>query len=300
MRALLLSLTLCLVLVAPAGALTRDQIFGIGDVKDPRAFTEKRFKALRATSVRTIIDWDLARTPGFERDRMDAWYEGAVDAGLDPLVTFQGFNQKRRPAVGSYKAAFAAALKRWPAVREWQAWNEANHVGEPITYRHPERAAAYAKAMERTCRRCTIVPLTYVLSNTISNQRWLDRWLAAYGRTPRIWALHTYGDANHFNYNLLKRFIRLHPKGRIWITETGGLATFQDKLGFNLRRQRRATRWAFREALRFRRRVDRMYYWQWYGAVRPRKVGWDSGLVDAAGQPRPAFHEALRQRFKRR
>ena len=299
MRALLI-LTFCLALAAPAQALTRNQVFGIGDIKDPAAFSDPRFKALDVGSVRLIADWDVARTKGFERDRVDAWFHGAVAAGVDPLLTFQGFAQKRGPTVRQYTAAFKAARKRWPAIREWQAWNEANHIGEPVTYRHPERAAAYAKAMERACRRCTIVPLTYVLSETTASARWLERWLRAYGHTPRIWALHTYGDANHFTFALLAHFLALHPRGRVWITETGGLATFSDRLGYDLARQRRATKWAFAEALRFSRRVDRMYYWGWSGSPRPRRAGWDSGLVDVHGQSRPALREALRQRFKRR
>lgn len=301
---LLLSLSLAYTAVAcvsaPALALTKRQIFGIGDVKDPAAFRDPHLRALRPQAARMIADWNVARTPGEERDRLDAWYQGALDAHLKPLLTFQGVKTSQVPSVAEYTSAFGAALRRWPRIREWQAWNEANHVGESVTFKHPSRAAGFAKAMERRCPRCTIVPLTYVVSNSRQSRRWLRAFLRAYGRTPRIWALHTYGDANHFEYRLLERFLRVHPKGRVWITETGGLAKFSHYLPYDLKRQRRATRVAFEEALHFRSRVDRMYYWQWYGAVQPRKVRWDSGLVTYDGKLRPAYREAKKMRFKRR
>ena len=69
---------------------------------------------------------------------------------------------------------------------------------------------------------------------------------------------------------------------------------------YNLARQQYATRSVFQAALRYRSRVDRMYWWQWRGASTPRAVRWDSGLLDAAGRPRPAYRIALHQRFLRR
>ncbi len=304
MPRLLLTLSLACAAVGgwalPASALTKDQVFGIGDVKDPAAFQDPRLKRLRPTSARRVVDWDVARTPGVARDGLDAWYQAVLDAGLEPLVTLQAFEASRTPTVAEYEAAFGAALERWPRIREWQAWNEANHIGEPATYRRPARAAAYAKAMERLCPTCTVVPLTYVLSESVRSRRWLRKFLKAYGRTPRIWAVHAYGDPNHFTFRLLASFLRAHPRGRVWITETAGLASFQDKLAYNLRRQRKATRFAFREAVRFRSRVDRMYYWGWHGASPRGNFGWDSGLLSPSGSPRPAYYAALRYRFKRR
>ena len=297
MRTLLAALLALACLAPPAHGLARNQIFGIGDIKHPRAFESPWFKRLKPGSVRYIADWNIARTKGPDRARLDAWYNAALDAGIDPLVTFHG---RHAPSIPQYTRAFGAALRRWPGIREWQAWNEANHVSEPVTYRYPARAAKYAKAMERRCPRCTVIPLTYVLSNKASSDAWMARFLAAYGRDPDVWAVHAYGDANRFQFNLLKRFLRLHPTGKVWITETAGLAKFRGNLRFDLQRQKRATKWAFDEALAFRDRVDRMYYWQWRGAEKPRRVPWDSGLLDAAGNPRPAYKVALKERFRRR
>jgi hypothetical protein len=237
---------------------------------------------------------------GTERARVDAWYAQARAAGLKPLLSFQGFKQRRAPSVAAYGRAVRAAVARWPEIREWQAWNEANHVTQPATYRHPRRAAGYAKALERACPGCTVLPVTLQLSESTRTRRWLAAFLRAYGHTPRIWAVHGYSDANRYTFTRLTAFLRAHPRGRVWITETGALAKFAGTFPFDLARQQRATRYVFRAAVRFRSRIDRLYWWQWRGAARPRRVRWDSGLLDALGRPRPAYRTALAYRFRRR
>src|SRR6476659_3910587 len=297
-----IALICCLVLgvlAAPASALTTRQVFGIGNVGDPSTLTDPHLLRLKPTATRFIADWNVARKRGAERDRVDAWYEAAQAAGLRPLLSFQGFNERHAPSVPTYARAVRAAIARWPRIREWQAWNEANHVTQPATYRHPERAARYAKALERACPRCTVLPITVQISNAGPTRRWIARFLRAYGHTPKIWAVHGYSDANRYTYTRLAGFLREHTRRRVWITETGALAKFAAAFPYDLARQRRATSFVFRAALRFRSRVDRLYWWQWRGDARPRRVRWDSGLVDAAGKPRPAYRSALTWRFRR-
>jgi hypothetical protein len=301
-----LILLVCLACVAPAasagpaGALTARQIFGIGNVGDAARLSDSRLQRLEPKATRFIADWDVARTPGSERDRVDAWYEQSRAAGLRPLLSFQGFKQRRAPSVARYGRAVRAAVARWPQIREWQAWNEANHSTQPATFRHPVRAAGYAKALERACRACTVLPVTLQVSNSSRTERWLERFLRAYGRTPRIWAIHGYSDANRYTFKRLAAFLRAHPHGRVWITETAALAKFASTFPYDLARQRRATSYVFRAAIRYRSRVDRLYWWQWRGDRRPRRVRWDSGLLDAAGRPRPAYRAALIWRFRTR
>ncbi len=289
-----------LALPAPAGALTRKQIFGIGDVR-LTSFKERRLKALRPRAVRMNADWNVARSPGWERQRVDLWYHNALAAHLKPLLSFQGFDRRRIPSVRAYKRAAKAAMRRWPRIRDWQAWNEANHASQPATYRHPARAARYAKALERIrCRRCTILPITMVVGMSPTNRRWIARFLKVYGKTPRIWALHTYADTNRLTSSRLRSFVRRYRRGRIWITEAGGWARYDRGWRYSLKRQRRVARFTFRQALEFRSRVDRLYWWEWRGQRHPRRAHWDSGLVDHRGKPRPAYYAAKNQRFVRR
>jgi hypothetical protein len=294
---------IALAATAPAaGALVPRQVFGIGNVgPDPQAtFADPALEALRPRATRLIADWNVARTPGPERDRVDTWVHAATQARLQPLVSFQGFKSRRAaPTVRQYRLAVRAAIRRWPAVRQWQAWNEANHPTQPATYRHPRRAARYALALEAECWTCTVLPVTLQISRSTATLRWTAEWLDEYGHAPRIWALHGYSDANRATYDRLSSFLRTHRRGRVWITETGALAKFARTFPFDLKRQRRVTRYVFGAATRFRGRVDRLYWWQWRGAARPRHARWDSGLLDARGRPRPAYAAALAHRFAR-
>lgn len=280
---------------APAHALLPRQVFGIGNTAELSA---PRLKALKPGATRINAPWNVALHKGYDRTRVDVWYQQAQAAGLDPLLSFQG-KGTRAPSAGRFRHAFLAALRRWPRVGEWQTWNEGNHNSQPVTWKHPERAARYARVMERACPRCTVLPITIVLSDGSPTQWWLRHWLKAYGRTPKIWAVHDYGDVNRGGTSRMRHFIQRHPRGRIWVTETGAFAKFSAEWPYSLARQKRYTPLVFRSALRHSDRVDRIYWWEWRGQAKPRRAHWDTGLVDALGRPRPAYFAALRARFRR-
>jgi hypothetical protein len=291
---LLLAVLGCLLAAAPARALGPHQVFGIGNTSELLA---PKLKALKPGATRIIAPWNVALHSSEDRARVDNWYAVAQAAGLDPLLSFQGKLGLKAPSVARFRRGFLAALRRWPRVGEWQTWNEGNHNSQPVTWKHPARAAHYALAMERACPRCTVLPVTIVLSDQRPTQWWIRNWLAAYGKTPSIWAVHDYGDVNRGGTSRLRHFIQRHPRGRIWITETGAFARFTDEWPFSLSRQKRITPLVFREALAHRNRVDRLYWWEWRGHVRGAR--WDTGLLDVFGRPRPAYYAALKARFRR-
>ncbi len=296
MRRLLSATVLaCLLLSADAGALVPRQVFGIGNTTD---FTAARLRALQPRATRLNTPWNVALHEGYARDRVDNWYRLALAAGLDPLLSFQGTGDEKVPSVARYRTAFRAALKRWPRMGEWQTWNEGNHSSQPVTWKHPQRAARYAKAMEQSCPRCTVLPITIVLSDGSPTKWWIAHFLKTYGKTPKIWAVHNYGDVNRGGAGRLKHFIAAHRRGRIWITETGAFAKFANLWPYSLRRQARRAAFAFRSALHFRTRVDRVYWWEWRGQFSPRRAHWDTGLVDALGKPRPVYFRVLKERFR--
>jgi hypothetical protein len=279
---------------APAHALVPRQVFGIGNTIE---FTAPRLQALKPHAARLIGPWDVALHRDGERERVDTWYRLALAAGLDPLFGFQG-RDATVPTVGRFRRAFLAALRRWPRMGEWQTWNEGNHPSQPVTWRHPRRAARFAKTMERACPRCTILPITTILSDQAPTRRWIHRWLDEYGKTPAIWAVHDYGDVNRGGTSRIRNFIAAHPRGRIWVTETGAFAKYDVEWPFSLKRQKRYTPLVFRSALRHRDRIDRVYWWEWRGRAKPSDSNWDTGLVDALGRPRPAYFAALKARFR--
>jgi hypothetical protein len=279
---------------ARADALARHQVFGIGNTSELLA---PRLEALKPGATRIIAPWNVALHANQDRARVDNWYAMAQAAGLDPLLSFQGKLGLKAPSVARFRSAFVAALRRWPRVGEWQTWNEGNHNSQPVTWKHPERAAHYARAMERACPRCTVLPITIVLSDGSPTQWWIKKWLRAYGRTPAIWAVHDYGDVNRGDSSRIRHFIQRHPRGRIWVTETGAFARFTNLWPYSLARQRRITPLVFRSALAHKNRIDRLYWWEWRG--HPRGARWDTGLMDVFGQPRPAYFAALKARFQR-
>lgn len=285
-----------LIAVAPAHALLPRQVFGIGNTLELSA---PKLTALKPGATRILAPWNVALRKSADRQRIDVWYHAALDANLDPLLSFQGVGQGPAPAVGQFRRAFLAALHRWPRMGEWQTWNEGNHPSQPVTWKHPRRAARYAKAMERACPRCTVLPITTILSDQAPTQLWIKRWLDEYGHAPAIWAVHDYGGVNRGDTSRLRHFIQRHRRGRIWVTETGAFATFSDEWPYSLKRQKKYAALPFRSALRYANRIDRVYWWEWRGRFKPAKAHWDSGLVDALGRPRPAYFAAKRARFQR-
>jgi hypothetical protein len=126
---------------------------------------------------------------------------------------------------------------------------------------------------------------------------WIRSFVKAYGRVPRIWGLHTYGDANRRSNSRLARFVKAWPSGKIWITETATWEHFADTFTPSTARQAQLVPWAFRPALSYPRRVDRLYWYQWRGPSSA-NARWDSGLLDSDGTLRPVYEAVKRERFR--
>jgi hypothetical protein len=290
--------------VASAGALTRHQVFGISNITD-RDLNSKYLKRLKPKATREIADWDVARHAGPARDRVDVWYQSAIKHHLQPLLSFGGFKRHKAPTVHGYSKGVKAAIRRWPRIHQWQAWNEANNRTQPIVNHHPARAARYAKALDKAVRHYRkhrhdkTLPVTIVLSYSRYTHNWLNAFVRAYGKTPKIWAIHGYSDANRFSYRRMRAFTSWFPKGKIWITETGALAYYKNGFKYSLHRQKKAVKLVFGQAMKWRSRVQRLYWWQWRGSKRPYPKGvyWDSGLMYSSGHPRPAYKAVKYWRF---
>jgi len=300
--ALLAALLLALAL-APVGAsaLTTRQIFGVGDQNDGAGmFDDPLFTALKPSATRYIANLADATTPGRDRDRLDDWYRGASAKGLRMLISLQKLNSTVAPTDAQYARAFRAFLQRYPMVREYSAFNEANHRSQP-TYRRPERAARYDVLAHRACPSCTIVDLTIVVGyeNDLGYVRRFLRALPPLRRRHVIYGLSTYSDTNRGSNRRVRRFMKAVPKGLVWFTEAAAWAQFVPPTWrYDLRRQARATKAVFAQAMRYRRRVTRLYWYEWRGSALPAER-WDSGLLNPDGSPRPAYDVALRERFRR-
>ena len=299
-------------LLVAAGGWTADSAsaavsLGFGD-QEARTFEDSRFRALGIERARVIAPWDVALRRS-DRRNLDAWLGAARFRGVEPFVSFGAATKSRcprrpcrLPALRGYRKAFRAFHRRYPWVRVVSPWNEANHRSQP-TFKRPGQAARYYNVVRKYCRNCTIVAADVI--DEVNMVRWLRKF-RRYARSPRIWGLHNYRDTNrrrgqrYGGTRLLLRTVR----GKVWLTETGGIVKFTLPTGRTLFRhsERRANQ-AVRRMLRLARRhgrIKRLYVYHWRQPAGRHRF--DAGVVRANGKPRPAYRtirRALRGRHFR-
>jgi hypothetical protein len=273
---------------APASALT----VGIADNK-PDMFSDPRFLRSGITNARLSVGWDALSSP-WQLAQLDAWLGAARTAGVEPLVSFGHSRTNRRslPSPERYLFEFRRFRARYPWVKEFAAWNEGNHCGEPTCHR-PRLVAAYYRKLRRECPDCRI--LAAEVLDQPNMVRWVRAFRRAAGEEPRYWGLHNYIDANRRRTRGTRRMLRA-VKGQVWFTETGGIVsrTNRRKVTFpeSARHAATATRFLFRRLVPINRRATRVYIYHWNAGPAPST--WDSALVGPTGRTRPAYRVVRR------
>jgi hypothetical protein len=280
-------------LVAPATASAAVPTIGIGE-QHPQLFTQQRFHDLGVEHVRFIVAWDAFKSP-WQLAELDAYMQAAHAADVKVLLGFgrsRDLTNRRLPSVRVYEREMRKFRGRYPEVKEWLTWNEANHCSQP-TCRNPKRAAQYYLALRRICRGCTVLAASVLDSSNMA--KWVGDFQKAAGRNRKfIWGLHNYIDANLFRTRGTRALLKA-TKGDIWFTETGGIIKRNNnstlKLPESTRHAAKATSFVFRLA-RLSPRIKRVYLYHWAPAPTTRQT-WDSALVDRQAKPRPAYHVVL-------
>src|SRR5689334_761612 len=243
-RSLLLVLTLLVLAVVPSAAHAAVGI-GIADNKADM-FGDARFQALHVRYARLDLRWDVF-TDKAATAHLDAWMAGARATGARPLVTFD--RSSRRTSYNPTPQQLVATLKRlrarYPFVKDVSTWNEANIA------KQPRLVARWWRALRTACPTCTVLATDLLdTKNVIS---WAQRFVQAAGRTPKVWGLHNYVDANTLSTLRTRRLLRA-VGGRFWFTETGGIVRRANgsKLVFPTGNARAAkvTRFIFRKLAR--------------------------------------------------
>lgn len=279
-------LLLLAALVAPAHS---KPLVGVGD-NGPPMFLDANFRSLNTKIARKIIPYDFYTSP-FEIDQMNQWVANASALGIEPLISFQRSetHPKKLPSVAEFKKSVKYLLANYPAVRTISPWNEANHVTQP-TFKKPKRAAEYFNATRSLCARCKIV------AADVLDQSNMLPWLKVFkkhAKKPKIWGLHSYADSNKsipWRRSATKKLLS-SVRGKVWLTEVGGLVAFKFNFPYDEQRAARAVTKTIAIAEKSPR-IQRVYLYSWFGTVQPFVVPpykWDSGLVSAAGAPRPGF-----------
>ena len=272
-------------LALPSAAGAAALSVGMGE-EDPAMFSDPQFTALRLKRARYVTGWDTALAPGAQRTAADAFLRTARAAGYDVLVSFahSGNRGKMRtlPSAAAYAKGVKAFVKRYPWVRTYSPWDEANTCSEP-TCRDPRAAATFYRTLQRACRSCTVIAGKVLDTDYTEMRRYLQQFMKYAGKpTPRLWGLHPYSDANRFRTIGTRTMLETVP-GTIWMTEVGGL--YSDGASFppSASRQVRATKQMLRLATSSPR-IARLYIYCWYGGGT-----FDAGLTSAGGVPRPAY-----------
>ena len=291
---------LCLALVAPAAAGPTIKLrpvtgklatkIGIADQK-AAIFDDERLRDLGFGYARRSVAWDALRFRD-QREELDRWVTGAQLTGADPLITLARSRKTngrryRPPTPGRLLREFLRMRKRYPGVKTWASWNEANMCGVG-TCDKPELVARYYNAMRRSCPGCTI------LAADVLDQPNMVGWVRAFRRAarfePKHWGLHGYIDANRFQTSRTAALLKA-VRGEVWLTEIGGLVARRNNSTIRLPQGKahaaRATRFIFDRLARLDRRVARIYIYHWRSSTS--RDSWDSALVGADGKARPAL-----------
>jgi hypothetical protein len=298
-------IALVLLLAPPTVAQAANPVVGIADQK-ASTFDSGRFKELRVKRTRYVVPWNVALVKP-ERARFDAWYRAARKAGVKSvMVAFSASSGSRCPArpcalpsVRSYTRAFRAFRRHYRGIKTIQPWNEANSPTQPTgPWREGARAAArYFNVVKRHCRRCTVTAADVLDLSRRTMARWVHQFRRYARYKPTLWGLHNYTDTNKRS-GLTSAFLRM-VRGKVWLTETGGIVAFRDasgkvRLRHNERRAASATRRMFSLARKYRKRIARLYVYQW--SIDFSGNRFDAGLVRADGSPRPAYYVVRKYR----
>ena len=276
----------CLLLATPAPPAAALEV-GMGDQK-ARMFADPRFQALGLSRVRLVVPWDAMLVGGAEVERLDEWLGAARAGGREPLIAFNHSRTRTRylPSLVEYERGFALFQERYPWVRLYTTWNEANHASQP-TAKSPERVAGYYDLIRARCADCTVI------AGDVLDQSgmvaWIERVRSATASEPALWGVHNYGEIHRSEQGTTARLLAAVP-GNVWLTETGGIVSLVLANGrvsrpYDEQRAAAAVAKAF-EVARSDPRIERIYLYQWSVDSHER---WDSAFIGPDGVERPAL-----------
>jgi hypothetical protein len=294
---------LALLVTASAADAARRPVIGIGEQK-VGMFSDPRWQRLDLRHVRYIAPWD-ALIDSRQRRLLDDWMAAARESGARVLLGFERSLRSRRharrlPSVRAFERQFVRFRARYPDVRDWIVWNEANHPFS-LTASRPGRAAQYFDAVARNCWRCNVVAADVL--DVSGMAQWVSRFTRRAQMVPRIWGLHNYVDANRFTSTGTRALLDVTGRGQVWFTETGGTVLRREykrgrvsrEFRYSRRRAARSTLHAIRLA-RLSRRIKRVYLYHWRAPFPV--TNWDSALIGPRGQTRPSYR-ALNRYLRR-
>ena len=293
---------------APATAGARIPIrVGVGD-QSIGMFDQPAFQRAKLQRVRYFLPWNIMDNPG-QLTAATQYVQTARAHGFQVLIHVSTddytIKKAKLPSVAAYRSKVGRMVRYFRAlgVRDFGAWNEANHASQP-TWRSPTRAASFFREMYRLvkgrCSGCGVVALD------VLDQRGVERYMRTFfsalsptfRRRATIVGIHNYGDVNRrrttFTSSIIRQAHHYNRRTTFWFTETGGIVKFGRSWPCNTTRAANRITTMFSLARRFRTSgVNRIYVYNWTGAGCSARF--DAGLTTPSGTPRRAYTVFRRQ-----
>jgi len=281
-------------LAAPAAAPAIT--IGVAEQR-PQFVTTSAFERTRIGRARILVGWNAVEV-GWQRAELDRWFSAVRAAGVTPLVTFgkSRASHDNIPTPERYRLAINRFRARYPWVREFSAWNEANACGERTCHR-ASLVAAYWRQLRLACSGCTVLAADLVDAPNIGS--WVRDFRRAASTPPTRWGLHDYLDANRFQTGYTRATLSaIGPKARLWLTETGGLVDRNNKsttrIPQGFQHAANVTGFLFDTMRRVSGRIQRIYFYNWIADPPP--FTWDSAFLNSQLGERRSYR-VLRDRL---
>ena len=295
-------------LAVPAAAPAATNVsVGIGD-QNAGMFANPNYKALGLKKTRYFIEWNAIDQPA-ELAEAAAFVGAAKSSGVKVLmhISTDDINSKPRkklPSLSAYRSKVKALVKIFKplGVKEWGAWNEANHKSQP-TEKNPRRAAGFFKQMRAVCSGCTIVALDVL--DQAGVERYIGRFFKALGKSnaskAKVIGIHNYSEVNRKLRKGSKQFPgtkkiidatrKHHRSAKFWYTETGGIVKIGKTAQFKCSPSRAAdrTKYMFTLTKKFKKFIKRLYTFNWTPTQNCQTAQFDAGLINPDGTTRPAY-----------
>ena len=263
-------------------------LVGLSDNR-PETLTDPRFRDTGIKRVRKTVAFDEVEAGGEPLERLDAWFANAKKTGVEPLVSFYRSAKDKRllPTVDQFRGHFRRFRERYPQVRLFSTWNEANFAAAQPTGRDPARTARFYRVAREECAgKCTVLTADFRADGGPESARWLAEFKRGIGPGPHIWGLVSYPDVNRRTDVRTRAFLG-ETKGDVWVVEVGAIHFFGKGIRPSIPRQTNVMRYLVDDYPRVSPRLKRMYVYHWQASPTDRLF--DSGLIAADGVPRPAY-----------
>jgi Glycosyl hydrolase catalytic core len=289
------ALVAALALPAGAGAYT----LGVSD-QQASTFTNDLFKPLHFKAARYITPYDVMDSPA-DKAQLDTWLTAARRARQQILVSFEhshrGSRAKKLPTVAAYTKEIKKFKKAYPFVKDISPWNEVNrrifftpqtgYQGQP-TWNAPKRVAQYYMAARKAFPGKKIVGIDLLDEQNVNRTiKYLKSFLRYAKPAPKIIGFHNYSDTNRFSTTRTKRVLATF-RGKVWLTETGGIVKLGDSFPFSLTRAQKALGCMFTLA-KSNSRISALFVYQFNPAADPQNARFDAGLINPDGTARPGY-----------